>query len=55
MELRPLRTEADYRAALHEAEQLWEAPDNSRANIERWVSLRFTHPIKLNLPKIRHF
>ncbi|MGZ8219678.1 helix-turn-helix domain-containing protein [Methylomagnum sp.] len=29
MELKPLRTETDYRAALHEAEQLWDAPDNT--------------------------
>ena len=29
MELKPIRTEADYRAALAEIEHLWEAPDGS--------------------------
>jgi HTH-type transcriptional regulator/antitoxin HigA len=29
MELKPLRTETDYRAALSEAERLWDAPEGS--------------------------
>jgi HTH-type transcriptional regulator/antitoxin HigA len=29
MELKPLRTDTDYRAALAEAERLWEAPEES--------------------------
>lgn len=29
MELKPIRTEADYRAALAEIDRLWEAPDGS--------------------------
>jgi HTH-type transcriptional regulator/antitoxin HigA len=29
MDLKPLRTDADYRAALAEAERLWDAPDEN--------------------------
>lgn len=29
MEIKPIRTEADYEAALEEIERLWEAPDGS--------------------------
>ena len=31
MEIKPIRTEADYEAALEEIERLWEAPDGSPA------------------------
>ena len=29
MEIKPIRTEAEYEAALEEIERLWEAPDGS--------------------------